>query len=194
MVGLQAMLGPTLVLSKFKVNESATDGPVVEIEGRAAGIIGFLMTVFGLGAKTTVSVTVRDVTLKSTSLFGQAHNCSALANVASTHCGFSRPLWALVLGVVSLLYGIGQFLAGMMARFGSEMKVIGGIVVVVAIILFVVYALGKKMYIYIQTNGGAVMGLKFKRSVIENVPVDINLTLKAIETINDRVVQSHSRG
>lgn len=59
--------------------------------------------------------------------------------------------------------------------------------------VLVYYWLNKKI-ISIETFGGMTLGLSFKRSVIENVPVDITLATKAIRIINDKVVGKNSVG
>jgi hypothetical protein len=61
--------------------------------------------------------------------------------------------------------------------------VIGGI-------LLVAYYLSRKIVISIETSGGMVLGLSFKRSVIENVSVDIEQALKAIGILNQKVIGS----
>ena len=53
--------------------------------------------------------------------------------------------------------------------------------------------LSKKMTISFETSGGMVMGLTFKRSVIENVAVDIQKARQAIEIINKNVINSQSK-
>jgi len=57
----------------------------------------------GLDAESTLQVSDLQVTFKSSSLFGQVHQVVPLASIASTHCGCTRPLGALLLGVVFLL-------------------------------------------------------------------------------------------
>lgn len=42
-----------------------------------------------------------------------------------------------------------------------------------------------------SSYGGMVLGLSFKRSVIERVAVDLDQALKAIQIINERVKASH---
>jgi len=48
----------------------------------------------------------------------------------------------------------------------------------------------KKMTMFIETSGGLIIGLTFKRSVIENVAVDIIKALKAISILHKKIVES----
>jgi hypothetical protein len=55
------------------------------------------------------------------------------------------------------------------------------------------YILEKKLIISVETYGGQVIGLIFKRSVIENLPIDINSTINATNLINLKVINSQKR-
>ena len=44
--------------------------------------------------------------------------------------------------------------------------------------------------IAIETKGGNIIGLSFKRSVIENVSVNIDQAKKAIKLINEKLINS----
>ena len=58
-------------------------------------------------------------------------------------------------------------------------------------IFLVAYWLSKKMTISVETYGGMIMVLTFKGSVIENIPVDIQQAVQAIEVVNKKVIESH---
>ncbi len=60
----------------------------------------------------------------------------------------------------------------------------------IGLLFFIAYWLSKKIAISIQTKGGMIMGLSFKRSVIENIPVDIQKAIQAITIINNNVIES----
>jgi hypothetical protein len=56
--------------------------------------------------------------------------------------------------------------------------------------MLIAYYLSKKIVISLETSGGMVMGLSFKRSVIENVSVDIEQALRAILLVNQKVIEA----
>lgn len=185
--------GPSLVLRRFNLNESAPDGIAVDIEGRASGLISWLLTILGLDAITTLKVTDKDLSFRSSSLLGQTHQVAPLPNISSTHCGYSKPIGYLVIGILIALAGIVAGFAqhGGGPAGGSGMA--GLPLIVIGLVFIIAYFLSKKLTISIETSGGMVMGLTFKRSVIENVKVDIQKALSAIQLINRKVVEAQRR-
>jgi hypothetical protein len=167
-----------LVLRRFKIDESESANVLVEIVGRVSGFTAWLLTVMGIDAETSLIVSRKEITIKRASLSGQAYSVVPLPSVASTHCGYSKPIGFLVFGVLVLIGGLvaREFLVG----------------IVLGAIFFIVYWLSKKIVITIETSGGMTLGLAFKRSVIENVSVDIQEALKAISIINENVVKSQT--
>jgi len=177
--------GPTLVLRKFRVEESSPDGVVIEIVGRTSGLMAWLLTKLGFDAETRLKVTESEISFKSGSLFGQMIQTAPLTNISSTHCGYSKPIWYLILGGIFIIGGIGGMMENGIGALISGL-IIGGI------FLFL-YWLSKKMTMSFETSGGIIMGLIFKRSVIENVAVDIHKAEQAIEIINKKVIEAQSK-
>lgn len=170
--------GPTLVLRKFEIDETPSANVLVDIAGRASGIMGWLMTVVGLNPETRLKVTNQEVSFTSSSLFGQVHQAVPLIRVSSTHCGYSKPVGYLIAGAVVLVGGIllggRAILAGFVAAGACAAA----------------YYLSKKVVISLESTGGMVLGLSFSPSVLENVPVDIERARKAIEILNQRIMES----
>jgi hypothetical protein len=179
--------GPTLVLKKFSVSESSQDGVFIEIVGRASGFMAWLLTVLGFDAETQLNVTENDFSFKSSSLFGQIVQTAPLLNISSTHCGYSKPIGFLIIGCIFIIGGI----ISSMGRYGSSGAFIAGLII--GGIFLLLYWLSKKMTLSFETNGGMIMGLTFKRSVIENVAVDIEKARQAIEVINKNIIKSQSK-
>lgn len=177
-VGGIRIAGPTLVLRRFKIDETPSANVLVDIVGRASGITAWLLTVMGFDAETSLKVTGKEVAFRSSSLFGQTHQVVPLPSVSSTHCGYSKPIGYLIIGALFLIGGI----------WSGDMFIVIGLVI--CGIFLVAYYLSKKIVISLETSGGTVLGLSFKRSVIENVPVDIEQALKAIGIVNQKVIES----
>jgi hypothetical protein len=176
--------GPTLVLRRFKIDETSTANVLVDIVGRASGITAWLLTVMGFDAETSLKVTDKEVSFRSSSLFGQTHQVVPLPSVSSTHCGYSKPIGYLIVGAIFLIGGI---LSGL-GESGGGTVILSGLVI--GGILLIAYYLSKKIVISIETSGGMVLGLSFKQSVIENVSVDMEQALKAIRIVNQKVIGS----
>lgn len=186
-----AFLGPTLVLREFKVDRQQEE---VIIEGRASGLIGWLLVMLRIGATTRLKINASEISITSRSLSGLSNSQAPLTSIASTHCGFTRPIVLLVLAILATLYGAMALLEATFGGRGSaQMAWMSVASLVVAGMFFLAYAFLKKMYFYVQTHGGMVLGVKFTRSLIENVAVDIDRTTEAIDVINDLLTASQLR-
>lgn len=178
--------GPALVLRKFNVDELARNGLVVDIEGRASGLLSWLLTVIGLDATTSLKVTVEQVFFDQSSLFGQVHRVVPLPSVSSTLCGYSRRIGYLVLGVLLCIAGI---VAGSVQQYGID-GVPGWPFIVVGLLFIIAYFLSKRLAIAVETCGGDLIWVKFKRSIIENVAMDMEKAVMTIQLINRKIVEA----
>jgi hypothetical protein len=64
----------------------------------------------------------------------------------------------------------------------------GVIIILTGLVCAALYAFKKSFFISIQTYGGHNLFLYFKRSFIENVPVDISKVKEAVARINGLVL------
>jgi hypothetical protein len=183
--GALAIGGPVLVLRKFEVN--AAGSPAVTIEGRPSGLVAWLLTRLGLDTLTTLTVTDHQLSFKSASLSGEIHHVVPSTEISSTHCGYSQPIWLLILGGVILLFSM---LSAMNSNNAAR-TFVGGLLL--AGVLGVSYLFQRKIAISVETTGGMVMGLAFKPSAIEHVSVNLSQALQAADRIN-RIVVARSHG
>ena len=181
------LTGPTLVLRRFKIDESPSANVLADIVGRASGVTAWLLTVIGLSAETSLKVTDKEVIFKGSSLFGETHQVVPLARIASTHCAYSKPIGYFIIGVIFLLSPILSYFG-----LGPNIERLTGILplLVISAIFLIAYFLSKKIVISLETCGGMMLGLSFKRSVIENVSIDIEEALKTIQIVNKKVIES----
>lgn len=185
--GAIRVLGPTLVLRKFYVDETSSSNTLVDIVGRASGMTAWLLTTIGFDTETSLYVTAKEIYLKSSSIFGQTHQVVPLPTVSSTHCGYSKPVGHLITG---LIFFLGGLILGLGQRGGGLFFILGLIIGAMSIVAYYLY---KKIVISVETSGGRNIGICFKRSVIENVDIDIANALKAINIINNKMVESQMR-
>jgi hypothetical protein len=167
--------GPSLVLTHWAVNPQPEGGNYVEITGRAEGIVGWLLTVLKLGATTTLVVSERDVSMSIASLSGQIQQSAPHHAVTSTTCGLRKPMGYLILAIWGFIGVIPGLLAGIFP---------GIISLVLAVVFLVAYFISKKMLLSMTIASGPVMGLTFKKSMIEGVAVDIDALRHATTIIN----------
>ncbi len=181
--------GPALVLKKFKINQnpiSETD-EIIAIAGRRPGIITWLLTTMGLDAVDSLIVTGREFRHRTVSLVGQFNEVCPLTSISSVHCAYRRPIWNLIFAGLIII-------AGLYAWLDSDGKFFYFLIsLLIALIFIVAYVLLKKILIEIHTRGGLSIGLSFKRSVIENIPVDIEQAKSVINIINNLVLRSQHR-
>ncbi len=146
-----------------------------------------MLTTVGLSSETGFNLTDKKVSIKSSSLSGENHQVVPVSGISSTHCGYSKPIIYLIIGSIIVLVSI-------LSIFDSDPS--WGIVVsglIIGGILLTLYYLSKKIYIAIETRGGVVLSISFKRSVIENVSVEMDQALQVINIINKRALESQTK-
>jgi len=174
--------GSPLVLRRYSIDERGKF--LVDIVGRQSGIVAWILVTMGLDVETKLQVTRQSLSFKASSFFGTNYNTIPLTAISSTHCGYTKSAAALFAAIFFVGAGFVQFLSGA-----------GGlaiILLVIAAFCFVSYWLSKTLTIFIETNGGTMIGLAFKRSLIENVQVDIDEALRTITLINRAVLSAQS--
>lgn len=176
--------GPVLVLSEFQVSRTAQPGTLVTIRGRSAGVLAYLLRLLHLEGTTSLVITDRDVTIETTSGHGFSREYVPLLAVASSECAYFRPFYALVAAflvyasaALSLLYEFRSLLWAGLAVVGT--------------VLYMIYVVSKRISIALETNGGKAIGVAFKRSVIENVSIDLDEAIEAVTLVNKRLLALH---
>ena len=172
---------PKLVLRKFSINKPGAPTHI-EIRGRDAGAIGWLLTSMRLKDETTLHITGDQISFVRASLFGKKQQTIPIPSVASASSGYERPIGFLIFGVFVFLIGLFS---------GSGKGIANGIIVAAVFVLL--YVLLKKIVVSIETSGGSNIGISFARSVIENIPVDIEQAQQVVDTINREITQRQRR-
>ena len=182
--------GPALVLRKFEINKTPASerDEIINITGRPGGILSWILTIIGLETEYFLKVTSREIRIKTSSLFGQFHHVVSLTSISDVHCGYLKPIGYLIFGTIVVLSGLYMWIFD---YDGSFWHFLGGLIA--GTIFFVLYWLLKKIQILVLTRAAFPLGLTFKRSVIENVPVDIERAKLVIEIINSLIVNSQKR-
>jgi hypothetical protein len=188
--GNTTISGPTLVLKKFEIKKApASDkDEIINIIGRAGGLIAWFLTLIGLETEYYLKVTAREIRIKRSSLFGQYHDVAALTSVSSVHCGYLKPIGYLFIAFLLIISGLFTWI---FRDDGRVSHFLGGLIAGSVFILL--YWLLKKIQILVLTRSGYPLGLVFKRSVIENVSVDIEKAKLTVELINNLVVKSQGK-
>jgi len=178
--------GRPLVLQRFEVN--AQTGHVT-IVGRKPGLIGFFLTAMGLDASTLLQASPHEIRVRRASVFGETLDVFPSPNIASASCGYLKPFQLLISAAIMVL--LIPFMAVQQAPVPAA---VNGVLLVLALIFVVAYFLSKTLYIAVQTSGTGGAVIAFKRSLIENVQVDIEQAREVISVISDNIVRTQTHG
>jgi hypothetical protein len=157
-----------LVIRQWKADANAADGEFVFIEGRAAGLLSWLLARFGIDNTTRLRVSRDTVYFEQGSLAGFTQRVLPLSRMSSAYFGYEKP-WkeALVIGIVFLpMLGLGLLLGPLY------------------------YALNKSTTIGVVESSGIVNGIAFKRSIIEGQEISETDGRRVIGIIRDLLEQT----
>jgi hypothetical protein len=157
------ILGPALVLKQFATDPSTGR---VHIIGRRPGFIGWLLSVMGVDANTELVIHPSEVTFRQASLFGETVTTCPISRISSVSAGYAKPVEYLIAAVLSVITLIGPFI--MLALFFLE----------------------KRVFISVETTGGATYAIAFKRSIIEGVAVDQERAKEVLALVQRNILMS----
>jgi hypothetical protein len=188
-----------LALRKFIVNESGA--PAVDIVGRPSGFFGWVFTVLKLDPESRFLLDDQQASFQSASLSGLSHIYVPLEKVTSTCCIYRRSIMALGVAAYCGLSFIGSLMGAL--GFGLFVKdnsnafgvAAGGafIWLILGAIAAAWFFLSKQIAIVVR-SGATGFGFLFKRSVIENVSIDLPEALATIAVVNARVAAAQVGG
>lgn len=131
------------------------DGNYVSINGRAGGVVSWLLNLLDISPTVTLTVRADKITFQKGSLEGSLHFLTPLENTCSMFYALKRPLKeAVIMGIV----------------LGAATFFLLGIPGIAIAILY--YLLNKTLTIGFTDTGGRVSEIPFKRSVIEGQVID----------------------
>lgn len=151
-------------------------GELVNIEGRAGGLISWLLNLLGISPTVSLAVRVDKMTFHKGSLEGTVNFITPLENICSMFYAFKRPLKeSVILGVI---LGAATF----------WLFAIPGILIGI-----LYYVLNKTLTIGFTDLGGRVSEIPFKRSVIEGHTLDENEAARVCGIVQRLVDQRGER-
>jgi hypothetical protein len=181
-----------LVLQKLAVNRNPArvEIPHVEINGRRAGLIGYLLALLDLSPKVSLLANAKEVRKSTMSLHGHDLEIIPLSESVSLQVESRRSLFWLVAAILSLTVGVA---GGLMMGNAFEQKLFNGLSWVLAsgIYLFAFY---ESHRLQIIVHGTLRMGVSFKPSVIEGRAIRFQEVLEVVETLMERIHESRVFG
>jgi hypothetical protein len=185
-----------LVIKAWKAEGKPIDDKnnYVSITGRESGLIAWVLSLVGVDPTTNILVGLDRVEFSSSSLAGTQSRLIPLQSICSTYYGYHKP-WKAAVGIFGFFLFAGSSIASIAAQEGSRSggaSVMLGAAVAGFVFALLYYFLNRTLTLGFIEVSGFVNGIKFKRSVIENV--DINeAQAKAVCTIVQRLIEAKER-
>jgi len=170
----------TLVLRKFTISDQGTDGPALEIVGRASGFVAWLLTTMKLNTLTTLRLQGNELSIVSGSLSGETHTLIPVTSIESTQCGHSKKLIYLYVAIAAVLLGLST---------GELVPFLGSLVL--SAIFGALYYFSNQMFIEVSA-GTRTEIIAYKKGLVDGETVDLERTLEAINVINSSVIEKAS--
>ena len=185
-----------LVIKAWKAESKPIDDKnnYVSITGRESGLIAWVLSLMGVDPTTTIRVGMDRVEFSSSSLAGTQSRLIPLQSICSTYYGYHKP-WKAAVGIVAFFLFFGSAIASAIMQDASRSGGVSfflGAGAVGFVFALIYYFLNRTLTLGFVEVSGHVSGIKFKRSVIENI--DINeAQAKSVCTIVQRLIEAKER-
>lgn len=146
----------------------------VFITGRQSGLVSWLLSLMRIDPTTTIVVGSERISFESASLAGTESRLIPLGGVCSTYYGYHKPWKAaawIIAFAVFLAFSFGAAAAGGGSQ-GFAFVTFTLITMIGVAIALVYYFLNRTLTLGFVENSGIVSGIRFKRSVIENIEIN----------------------
>jgi hypothetical protein len=186
----------TLVLTKFNVLPGPADPTtsVIDIEGRAEGLIAFILTKMGLSNRVQLVVTSREMVYSEASLSGETTESVPLKAVSATIAGMRKNLWFLLFSILSAIVGLISLLgAAFSGRNAGAPAAIGMFLLIVAAVFIYLYYTRRVVWLGVQPFGGSLLQIPFRPSVIEGVSINEEHAKRAAAILRELVLNAPPR-
>ncbi|MFZ6742327.1 hypothetical protein ACO0LC_03795 [Undibacterium sp. JH2W] len=157
-----------LVIKEWKVGTKAIDDKnnFISITGRQSGLIAWILSLMGVDPTTRILVGLDRVEFTSNSLAGTESRMLPLQGICSTYYGYHKP-WKKALSFFAIAFFIASSLMKEQLFTPAVVVFLAG-----ALIGLVYYFLNRELTMGFVENSGFINGIRFKRSVIENIDVN----------------------
>jgi hypothetical protein len=174
-----------LVLRKLAINRNPAraETPHLEISGRRAGLIGYLLTLFDLSPTVSLTANSREIRKSTTSLHGHSLELIPLSSNVSIQADSQRSLFWLAAAILSLIVGVPS---GLLLGDGFAEKLLNGMAWVAGSGIFL-FAYYQSHRFQIMVTGTLRAGVSFKPSVIEGRGIRFQEVIEAAEVLMDRI-------
>lgn len=128
----------------------------------------------GVDPTTTIKIGIKRIEFQESSLSGTNNRMIPLRGVCSTCFGYHKP-WKQALAIFIIFMVLSISLSSMLLEMGSAGT--GAAIFMVGTLIglivgFIYYFLNRTLTLGFVENSGVISGIRFKRSVIENIDVN----------------------
>ncbi len=181
-----------LVLQKLAIHHkpAQTETPHIEISGRRAGLIGYLLTMLNLSPTVSLTANAKEVRKTTSSLHGHSVEIIPLTQSVSIQADSQRSFFWLAAAFFCLTVGAA---GGFWMGHGFLQKLMNATtwLAVAGIYLFAYY---QSHRFQIIVNGTLRTGVSFKPSVIEGRAIRFPEVIEVVETLMERIQESRMLG
>jgi hypothetical protein len=146
----------------------------VFVTGRQSGLVSWLLSLVRIDPTTTIVVGSERVSFESASLAGTESRLIPLEGICSTYYGYHKP-WKAAAWITALAVFLAFSFGAVAAEGGSQGFAFITFVLTTMIgfcIALIYYFLNRTLTLGFVENSGHISGIRFKRSVIENIDID----------------------
>jgi hypothetical protein len=202
-----------MILREFRAAEDASGRIEVEIAGREQGLVAWCLSLLGFPSdiRFFVCSESRNVRLLRNGsmvipILQSDNTTIPLQRIASAKFSVEKPARWLYLGVGGLLisgiqlgFSIPMLLNDKIPHLQVPVLLEGGpglgagvLGLLWAALFFYLYRQGVLLSVLIETTGGSGCGVRFKRSIVQDCPVGAEEVSRALDLINQAVLQELS--
>ena len=188
------MKATVLVLKRFTLGQSQPGGPLLDAQGRAPGLLAFVLTAMGLDPTTTFLCYPDRIEIVEAGMSGRQSLVLPLNKVTGIVGGHSMPLAPLALAGFGFLLAVPSVLALVLSLGDAATAIVAAIMGVFFVVVgLLAYFLGRSMTLAVQNGGDSLHGIRFGQGIIEGVAVNPQRVQQAVEMLN-RAVAAAARG
>ena len=188
------------VIHSFSIQTEASGEPYIHVVGRHKGVLAWILSSLNIENTVELTVTEKDWALRDASLSGMRVEYLPLKNVGASICGYQRSQFALFFSLLFGLLSAGRMIGTLpdvvdflkthseaireatATQLASDFASIL-LWSVLCGIAFLFYYTSKRVAFGVRSDG-AVAGILFKRSLLENKVIDLAEAERATSIIN----------
>lgn len=194
----QGRVIPTLLIESYEFKRDDPDNVILDIHARHRGIIAWILSIMGIGAKSHLLITRREVKVSLSYFSGTTHFVAPLEDIRATDLSLEKSMWQLYLALLIVAIMILNFFTPMLIGFGpysnpygasltmnTPILVVGGIAI--AILLYSYWRSIRFVVAFTTSELSQRYGMAFKPTS----SVNFDTLLSHILYVNDTLVAAH---